>query len=191
MSPAKNYVLNVLARDRVGIVAGVTEAIHKLDGNIDAMSQTVLRGYFTIIIAATFPDSVLPETVRLAAEATGEPGELAVSVKLLDPQAAAEPVVRECDQFVLSIMGRDRPGVIARISNFLSSRNINIVDLYAYAESGQFVLLSQVMVPRAMDVGQLQIDLENLWKKSDFIVSFQHENIFLATNRVDFRGTGG
>jgi hypothetical protein len=44
------------------------------------------------------------------------------------------------------------------------------------------------MVSRGQDVGQLKIDLENLFKKSGLSVRFQHENIFIATNNVDFLG---
>ena len=188
MSARHGYVITIMSRDRVGIVADVTGALLALGGNVDAMSQTVMSGYFTIIITASFPESVTPSRLVEAVEEAGDEGELAVSVKPWTPADAQQVVGGACDRFVLSIMGADKPGIIAKISGFLSSRNINIEDLYAYVEDGRFVLISQVMVPRAMDVGQLQIDLENLWKKSGMVAYFQHENIFLATNRVDFRG---
>jgi glycine cleavage system transcriptional repressor len=175
-----------MARDRVGIVAGVTEAIARQGGNVDAMSQTVMRGYFTIIITAGFSAGVKGSALRSEVEGSGEPGELMVSIKEWDWAAACDPVVKDSDVFVLSIMGRDRPGVVAKITSFLASRNINIVDLWTYTEDGQVVFISQVMVERGLDVGQLQIDLEGLFKKSGLAVRFQHENIFIATNKVEF-----
>jgi glycine cleavage system transcriptional repressor len=180
-------VITVMSRDRVGIVAGVTAAIAARKGNVSAMSQTVMRGYFTIIITAGFPAGVSPEAVRAEVAAAGEPGELAVAVTAWEPAAVSEPVVKDSDVFVLSIIGPDQPGIIAKISRFLQSRNINIIDLYAYADDGHLIFISQVMVARSLDVGQLKIDLVRMIKKQDMVIHFQHENIFIATNKIEFR----
>jgi glycine cleavage system transcriptional repressor len=186
MADQNDYVITVLSRDRVGIVAGAAEAVYRLGGNIDAISQTVMRGYFTIIITATFSGEIGMDEVRREIEKSGEPDELAVSVQRWECAVECEPVVEDTDIFALSIMGKDRKGLIAKISSFLASRNINIVDMYAYSSEGEIVFISQVMVPRQMDIGQLKIDLQNMWKRSDMAVHFQHENIFLAIERVDF-----
>ena len=44
------YVVDVAAVDRPGIVAGVSTVIARLNGNIESCSQTVLDGYFTLIL---------------------------------------------------------------------------------------------------------------------------------------------
>lgn len=49
------YVLNVMADDRPGIVSAVSRAVADAGGNIDACSQTVLSGYFTLIMIVSFP----------------------------------------------------------------------------------------------------------------------------------------
>lgn len=182
------YVITVMARDRVGIVAGMVKAIAKQGGDVNAMSQTVMRGYFTIIVTASFGAAPDVAALRRAVEATGEPGELSVGVKEWEPGAEAEPVVQDSGVFVLSIIGRQRAGVLPALAGFLASRNINIIDLQSHVDDGQLVFISRVMVGRGMDIGQLQIDLETLFKKSGMSVRFQHENIFIATNRVDFLG---
>ena len=46
---AHAYVINVLSDDHPGIIAAVGRAVSGLSGNIDACSQTVLSGYFTLI----------------------------------------------------------------------------------------------------------------------------------------------
>jgi glycine cleavage system transcriptional repressor len=186
MSKQKQYVINVMSRDRVGIVAGVTEAIYKMKGNIDSVSQTVLSGYFTIIMTVSFKKPVDVKKLKSEIGKSGDPGELEVSVKSWDCGDVCAPVIDDCDVFVLSIMGKDQAGIISKISSFLASRNINVIDLYAVAEEDEFVFIGQVMVPPKMDIGQLKIDFESLWKKSGLVVHFQHENIFLATQHVDF-----
>ena len=47
-----------MSRDRVGIVRDVSAAVRDLHGDIADLSQTVLRGYFTMILLVTFPGDV-------------------------------------------------------------------------------------------------------------------------------------
>ena len=58
------YVINVTAVDRPGIVAGVSSAIVSLDGNISSCSQTVLDGYFTLIMTFSMPEQMDPDSLK-------------------------------------------------------------------------------------------------------------------------------
>ena len=189
MAPEKDMVITVMSRDRVGIVADVTRAVHSLSGNISSISQTVLSTYFTIILIVHFPGRVKEDEVKEAVRSAGGEDELEVSVKLYSPGAPEGPPER-CDSFVLSIMGPDKPGIISRISGFLAGQGINIEDLYAYVEDKRFVFIGQLMVPCSMDAGRLKKELEALLDKKGMAVHLQHENIFLATQRPDFRVGG-
>ena len=59
------YIISVTAADRVGIVYSVTGALLDLGGNILELSQTVMRGYFTIILEVEFP---VPHSARQLAD---------------------------------------------------------------------------------------------------------------------------
>jgi len=186
---ASEYVITVLALDRVGIVAGVTRAVTDLGGNVDAVSQTVLQNYFTLILTARFSRDLGAAEVREAVEKTGTPGELAVSIKERVPGASRVRLEDE-EQFVLSIVGPNRPGVVSRIAAYLASRSINVVDLYSYTVGEEIVLIGQVMIPKRLDVRQLQLDLEGLPMGKDLQIRLQHEDIFVATNEIEFRHKG-
>ena len=54
------YVLNVMSDDHPGIVDAVSNAVEMLGGNIDSCSQTVLGGYFTLIMIVSLPEPVEP-----------------------------------------------------------------------------------------------------------------------------------
>ena len=183
---AKDYVLTVMSLDRVGIIAGMTSAILDLEGNIDAISQTVMRGYFTIIVTVHFEGDVSAEALAEAVRKSGAEGELEVSVKDRVVQERRPPV-RAGDSFVLTVMGPDRKGIIKRISSYLASRNINIDDLYAYTEKDQFVLIGQVLLPPGADADNVKMDIESLLGRMGMSVALQHENIFIAINQVDFK----
>ena len=57
------YIVTVTAADRVGIVHAVTGSIRDLRGNILELSQTVMWGYFTIIVAVEFEGPQDPEAL--------------------------------------------------------------------------------------------------------------------------------
>lgn len=179
------FVLTVMSLDRVGIVAGMAGAIAELGGNIEAISQTVLQGYFTIIVTVRFEQELAAEELARAVRQSGARGELEVSVK---PREVSEPrpVVNDAQRLILTISGPDRKGIIQRVCSYLATRGINVEDLYAYSEGKGFLLIAQLQAPPDLEVERVQIDVQSLWEEGLMRVSLQHENIFLATNQVDF-----
>ncbi len=178
------YVLDILSDDHPGIVAAVGNAIALLDGNIDACSQTVVRGYFTLIMVVSFPEAIGPE--RLVEEVhSAHPGgsELQVIARAFAP-TPYQAAKRDLDRFVISCTGPDRPGVVLAFSQYLAGKDINIVDLYGERTGDDFVLISQVEIPSQHDITLLQADLEEMGKERGFTVRLQHENIFVATNQL-------
>ena len=136
------YVLNVTAEDRPGIVAAVSQAVAAGGGNIDAASQTVLGGYFTLIMIVSFPappaeKKLLDDLVRPDGQDSG----LGVNIRPYRPEAD-KPVVPDGENFVITCFGPDAPGVICRFSSLLAEKGINIVDLYGQLDGEQFVLIS-------------------------------------------------
>ena len=181
---AHGYVLNVMADDRPGIVAAVSQAVVEAGGNIDAASQTVLGGYFTLIMIVSFPEQVAegPLLERMV-HPNGRDSGFQVQIRPYSP-SADRPPVPDAEPFVVTCFGPDAPGVIYRFAGLLAEKGINIVDLYAQLTGGDFVLISQVQIPRSWDLAMLQADLEALGAEQGYTVRLQHENIFIATNQL-------
>jgi len=59
----RQMIISVMSKDRPGIIADVTGAIFELDGDLADLNQSVLCGYLTMILIATFDGSVTPEDV--------------------------------------------------------------------------------------------------------------------------------
>ena len=180
------YVVNVVAEDRPGIVATVTKAINRLEGNIDTCSQTVLRGYFTFTMVVSFPRQLDAE--ELLREVAGPPDthrNYRVQVMPFQlPAASGE----ECDSFVMTTFGPDLQGIVLRFSRVLADKGINIVDLFGDRRGGQFVLIGQLHVPKRWDIAMLQADLEQIGRESGYTVRLQHEDVFVATNQLRLPG---
>ncbi len=82
------FVLTVMSDDHPGIVAAVSDAVESLGGNIDSCSQTVLGGYFTLIMIVSVPEPIDPE--RLAQRVRGAESRGAGYQVLVRPARAAE-----------------------------------------------------------------------------------------------------
>ena len=63
------FAVSVMFRDQVGIVASVSAAIQKLGGNLHDVTQTVLQGYFSMLLLADMPKTVSKEEIIKALEA--------------------------------------------------------------------------------------------------------------------------
>ena len=181
------YVLDVMSDDHPGIVAAVTNAVESLGGNIDSCSQTVLGGYFTLIMIVSLPDPIEPE--QLADKVRGDASLGSGYQVMARPALSADTSAgEESDRFVITAFGADQPGIVRRFSQYLAGRDVNIVDLYGDRTGEEFVLIGQVEVPKRWDIRMLQADLEQMGDELGFTVKLQHENIFVATNQLRMTG---
>ena len=178
------YVLDVMSDDHPGIVAAVSNAVESLGGNIDSCSQTVLGGYFTLIMIVSLPQPIeaarLAEQVQEAGADQSEFKVLVLPALAVQAPAAAMPI----DRFVITGFGHDQPGIVRRFSQYLAGKDINITDLYGDRRGEDFVLIGQLEVPAHWDIRMLQADLEQMGQELGFTVKLQHENIFVATNQL-------
>jgi len=178
------YVLDVMSDDHPGIVAAVTEAVESLGGNIDACSQTVLGGYFTLIMIVSLPQPIQPECLAEKVRQSGTSNSpfqvLARPRRLPENRQLKTPL----DRFVITAFGKDQPGIVRRFSQYLAGKDINIVDLYGDRTGDDFVLIGQLQVPQWCDIRMLQADLEQMGQELGFTVKLQHENVFVATNQL-------
>ncbi len=178
------YVLDVMSDDHPGIVAAVSNAVESLGGNIDACSQTVLGGYFTLIMIVSLPEPIDPDSLTERVRWSESLGS--------EYQVIARPVLPSdgfapgggADRFVITAFGKDQPGIVRRFSQYLAGRDINITDLYGDRSGEEFVLVGQLEIPKQWDIRLLQADLEQMGEELGFTVRLQHENVFVATNQL-------
>ncbi len=176
------YVLDVMSDDHPGIVAVVSTAVEELGANIDACSQTVLGGYFTLIMIVSLPQPVEPDALAEQVRRAGGSWDLQVMARRAAAPTAPPPTA--CDRFVITASGRDQPGIVRRFSQYLAGKDINIMDLFGDRSGDEFVLIGQLEVPSHWEIRMLQADLEQMGSELGFAVRLQHENVFLATNQL-------
>lgn len=78
-------IVTVVGQDRVGIIAGVCTALAEFNVNVLDISQTVMQGYFTMMMAVEVSGCTVP-LAELAArmETTGKEMGLSIRVQRED-----------------------------------------------------------------------------------------------------------
>jgi predicted amino acid-binding ACT domain protein len=180
-----------MSSDHPGIIAGVSSAVHRLGGNINSCSQTVLGGYFTFITIIDLPKHYSSE--ELAKEIQFSDGfgvDYRVIVQPYEPKrkvSGSEQLTATkstAETFVITAFGKDQSGIVKKFSRYLADHDINITDLYGDRNGDDFVLIGQLTIPANINIGNIQDDLEEIGKELGFTVKLQHNNIFVATNQL-------
>jgi len=179
MAERQNMVISVMAQDRPGIVAEVTEGVSALGGNLADLRESVLCGYFTMLLVAGFPSGIsVAEVERGLTESTA----LKVSVVLHDGGLAAAEVPEQA--YVLSAVGRDRVGLVAQVSRFCCDRNVNIHDLASHVEDEQYTMMLQIDLSESASLEAFKEELAVFGTESGLDLELQHNDIFRATNEI-------
>ncbi len=179
MVEAKIMVISVMDRDRPGIVAEMTEGIGSLGGNLADLRESVLCGYFTMILVASFPPSVSTEQVEQVLA-----GGTSAHVSVVLHEGPLERAEDQAQAYVLSAVGRDRVGLVAQVSRFCCDRGVNIVDLASHVEGDQYTMMLQLDLSGIASMERFETELAQFGKASGLNLVLQHNDIFRATNEI-------
>ena len=179
MANRQTMVISVMAKDRPGIVAEVTEGISALGGNLADLRESVLCGHFTMILIAGFPPDV---SVQQVEEVLAKETAARVSVELAGE--VLSEVEDEENAYVLSAVGRDRVGLVALVSRFCCDRGVNILDLASHVEVDQYTMMLQIDLSGIRSLDSFKDDLLAFGEASGLNLVLQHNDIFRATNEI-------
>lgn len=65
-------ILTVIGKDKVGIIAGVSQKLAELEVNIVDVSQTIMDGYFTMMMRLELAEHADFEKIKNELNAVGE-----------------------------------------------------------------------------------------------------------------------
>jgi len=181
---ARRFILTVLAANRTGILAALTNALDELGGNMLDVSQAVIQDFFTMIVAAEFPEErdreVIVDHIRAVCRPFG------AEVALKDPSDEAafeldeEPMPRQ--RYVLTAAGRDRPGVLRFIAHRLAQEDIVLMDLQGMRRESDrtFLTSMELAVPPGVDALKLRTELDHEFRRDGITIALQHRRVLAA-----------
>lgn len=178
------FVISILARDRVGIIADVTTVIRNLDGNLADLSQTVLCGHFTMILVADFPPRVDAEAIRQSLQAVDPEEPFEVGIRKPREALHAETADPVGDHYILTAVGPDEIGLVAAVSTHLREHGINIDDLTTRVEDGNYTMILSIDFPADAAIGVFKQAMQEAMDPVGVRIDIQHHEIFRATNEI-------
>ncbi|AYV94441.1 ACT domain-containing protein [Fusobacterium necrophorum] len=86
---------------------------------------------------------------------------------------------------IITVLGTDKVGIIAKVCTYLSEVNINILDISQTIIGGYFNMMMIVDITEATKkMEEVNEELLKIGKKMGVIITTQHEDIFNCMHRV-------
>ena len=86
---------------------------------------------------------------------------------------------------IITVVGKDQVGIIAKVCTLLSDANVNILDISQTILQGYFNMMMIIELQNSSkDFGLICDELENLGKEIGVNIKLQHENIFNKMHRI-------
>ena len=173
--------ISVLLPDRIGLLCDTTGVLFRAGGNINAVRETLLDGFFSLICTVTFETPVDPAALRQGLRAVlGEEAEISAHPFSENPR----PVLPQGARFIAVTHGPDKPGTIHGIAQFFAGRGVNITDWSLSEEDGRITYIASVVLPPETDFRTLQTDFRACMTPLGLAANLCHENIFRATGEI-------
>ena len=184
--PQTHFVISITSRDRVGIIHEVTKAISELGGNIADIRQSVLSGYFTMILLASFPSNTTQRAIerKLAEADSNSESAIEAVVRTAEEQLISSTSMPE-NAYVLTATGHDRIGFVATMASFCAEHKINIIDLSTTMSDGAYVMILIVDLNQIVSISDMRRDLQEFSQANGIKVVLQHYDIFRAVNEIN------
>jgi len=85
---------------------------------------------------------------------------------------------------IITVLGKDKVGIIAAVCAFLSERKVNILDISQTIVQGFFSMLMIVDMPTGADFTQIAQGLREVGEGMELEIKLQREDIFESMHRI-------
>lgn len=162
---SKTVVLTGVGRDRVGIVAELTQMLFELGGNLLDSSMTLLRGEFALILMVELSEhTALADLEKGLLQLENQLG-MKIHIRELAVDELYEPDT-DCSSFIVSVYGADKPGIVAAVTRALAQNNLNITDVQTkstgHADKIFLMILEVSSATGAMNVSDVESKLKSI-----------------------------
>ncbi len=177
------YVLSVIGEDRVGIVSEVTQYLFEKGLNIVDIEQSVIHSQFTMVLLIQplqQPFSWHP--VKLGLNTFAKTLGMRITLTPLR-QFKGLRLAETKRPYVLTILGGDRPGVVAGFSTVLAKHACNIERIKMITR-GEFLAMEIWADLREARFSPLRFDLNRVAKRIGMDLIIQPEHLYKKRKKV-------
>jgi ACT domain-containing protein len=92
---------------------------------------------------------------------------------------------KKANNAVITVIGNDHVGIIAKVCSFLAERNINIEDVNQTIMSGNFIMVMMVDLSKnTRTLETLKQELNEVGKEVNVSINMMHEKVFSEMHRI-------
>lgn len=180
--PMNLVVITATGKDKPGLIAEITDCIARANGNIIDIEAFSMRGLFAIFMIVDCSSVRIPfENLKSQLLDIGR--EIGLEV-IIEPYVAGR---RKSGKklVLLTTLGKDRRGIVAWISRFLSQSNANIerIRMIAYGELNAMEILTDIN-DISMPLEGFKKNLNKACREVGQDVVFQTETVFRRPKRL-------
>lgn len=89
------------------------------------------------------------------------------------------------NKIIITVVGKDTVGIIAKVCTFLAENGINILDISQTIVSGYFNMMMIVDMSKSkVDFMEVSDTLDNLGEEIGVVIKCQREEIFDSMHRI-------
>ena len=181
---SKQIIISVMSVDRPGIIAEITDAIYSLNGNLADLNQSVLRGYFNMIIFARFNETITITAIKDKIVSMNKDNPLNVIVQEIDETITNKPPPLPDDSYIITGQAKDRTGLVASVAAFCKKHNINIIDYDTTLVNNVYSMILEIDLTNAEPAEIIHQQLDTMAQKMNITIVMHNKKFFDTINEI-------
>lgn len=175
------YVISAVAKDQPGLLFSLTRVLAELQINIVDVDARSVRGHFSMFLVVDLSTSSSDYAAMMEKlEPVGATFELGLHVEPYEG-GRRNPNKR---MMILTVMGADRPGIVASVSGICAKNGVNIESIKMIAR-GEYIAMELAIDTFDMsDISMFRHILYRFSDESGLDVSLQNGDIYEKPKRV-------
>ncbi|MEW6672236.1 MAG: phosphoserine phosphatase SerB [Thermodesulfobacteriota bacterium] len=175
------YVISAAGKDQAGLVHRVARVLGDMGINIVDIDARSIRGYFTMFLVVDLSTSACSAGEMLERlSPVGAYFDLGLNVKPYDEGRR----VPNKQMMLMTLMGNDRPGIVAELSGLMAEHMVNIEAVKMIARGDYIAMEISLDTSAIEDVKAFRKVIYDFSEKSGFDVSLRKGDIFQKPKRV-------
>ena len=162
------FILSAIGKDRLGIVADVSEVIYGCGGNIEDSSMSLMRNHFALLLLFSTDSEAVNQKLSSGLKRLECEKNLTVFYSSITFEEAYPKTREQTDRYKITTSGVDHAGIVFKVCRLLADRKVNIIDMKTHrvlsAESGTplFEMDIDVEIPHSVSEQGFREDLHGL-----------------------------
>ena len=164
----RQVLLTVIGKDRPGIISTVTGILFKQRCNLEDISMTILENAFSMMMVVSLPPGRQAAVQKAFQVLEKKAGLCCYWKSFVGRPKRGEAHAKDSVTHLITAVGRDRTGIVYKISQTLAGFGLNITDLNSrilgQGQKAVYAMALEVDIPERFAIPRLEKTLGKLQK---------------------------